>query len=84
MARAMFALLRQFVWRLRYRPGRIVTFCYAYDGFTEVLIVENRVALTGTLLYRERGVNVLGTDQPQFGPLSEDTVPEMIRRARKM
>ena len=76
----MFTYLRQLYWRMKYRPGCKVTFCFAFDGFNEILIVENRLATTGTLVYRERGVNVFGPEQVEFGPIREDTVPDMIQR----
>jgi hypothetical protein len=59
-----------------------VTFCYAFDGFREILVVENRVATVGTLVYLERTLNTMakGVKQDEFGPPREDTVPEMIRR----
>lgn len=77
---SMFEFLRQLYWRMKYRPGRKVTFCCAFDGFSEILVVENRLATTGTLVYRERAVNVFGTEQDEFGPIHEDTVPDMVRR----
>ncbi|HZN65468.1 MAG TPA: hypothetical protein VFB66_09210 [Tepidisphaeraceae bacterium] len=64
----MLASLRQLYWRLKYRPGRRVTFCFGYDGFTEILVVENRVATTGTLVYRERDVNVWSEEQVPVRP----------------
>jgi hypothetical protein len=78
----MLAKLRQLYWRIKYRPGRRVTFCFAYDGFNEILVVENRLATTGTLVYRERTLNTMekGAKQDEFGPPREDSVPEMIRR----
>jgi hypothetical protein len=76
----MLASLRELYWRLKYRPGRRVTFCFGYDGFTEILVVENRVATTGTLVYRERDVNVWSEEQDPFGPLREDPVPDIVRR----
>lgn len=76
----MFAFLRHLYWRSKYRPGRKVTFCCGFDGFNEILVVENRVATTGTLVYRERGVNVFGSGQDEFGPIREDTVPNIVQR----
>jgi len=64
----MLASLRQLYWRLKYRPGRRVTFCFGYDGFTEILVVENRVTTTGTLVYRERDVNVWSEEQVPVRP----------------
>lgn len=76
----MLASLRQYYWRLKYRPGRKVTFCFAFDGFNEILVVENRLAKAGTLVYRERRRNTWTAEQNEFGPPREDTVPDMVRR----
>ena len=80
----MLSSLRRLYWRLRYRPGRTLTFCYGFDGFREILVVENRVSSTGTLVYRQRTLNTMarGVKQSDFGPEREDTVPEMVRRLR--
>jgi len=86
----MLASLRQLYWRLKYRPGRRVTFCFGYDGFTEILVVENRVATTGTLVYRERDVNVWSEEQvpvrppprgpgPRHRPAAHDLPAELPR-----
>lgn len=78
----MVASLRRFYWKLKYRSGCQITFCAGYDLFLfyEILVVENRVDATGTLIYRVRPVNVFGGKQVKFGPLCEDEVPEMVRR----
>ena len=76
----MLARLRKLYWRLKYRPGRTVTFCFGYDGFHEILVVESRLATAGTLVYRERGINVRAQDQEPFGPPREDTIPDIVRR----
>ena len=78
----MLRSIRKLYWRLKYRPSRTFEFCFAIDGFTDILIVENRVASTGTLVYRKRCFNPWAPDQCEFGPPREDTVPEMIRRAK--
>lgn len=78
----MFRSLRQIYWRLKYRPGRVFEFCVGRDFFNDVLIVENRVASNGTLVYRVRGWCPWGEDGGPFGPKREDTVLEMIRRAK--
>ena len=80
--------LRQLYWRLKYRPGRVFSFSDSKDFFNEVLIVENRVASKGTVVYRTRHWDPWfkepgeESDTP-FGPPREDTVQEMIRRARQ-
>ena len=75
----MLASLRQLYWRLKYRPGRRVTFGWGYDGFTEIIVVENRLATAGTLVYCERDVDSRAEPR-EFGPPREETVPDMVRR----
>lgn len=77
----MFNTIRNACWRLRYRRGRIITFCSGYDLYSDVIIVENKIATTGTVLYRERpSVIPWGTEESEFGPIEEATISELHKR----
>ncbi len=78
-------------WRLKYRPGSTFTVWIGHNDFWQILIVENRIKTYGTLIYRKREVFVpVGSitwaraqeiaDRCEYGPLREDTVPDMFDR----
>ncbi len=79
----MFKALRELFWRLKYRKGRRLNFWVGYDANVEVLIVENRIATSGTVLYRTRsGPNGWDPIGGEFGPVKEASIPALHQKLR--